>query len=230
MSVSRTLKEKKMNTSAKWKKISGVILLFFYCTDMLNMPELQIFNIINIIFVFLMIPDIWKDGTKFGSRKKDLLMIPAGAIMIIGMQAILWENILMKYIKEVLGIVVNNANTESVIEMIKASPVMMGIMACLYGPILEELLYRYTAFGLLRNKSRSMAYIISALLFGFQHIAVAVIWGGELIQLINMPEYIIAGLIFAFLYDRTKNICVPIGAHILANSFGMVTMILSNTI
>ena len=219
-----------MNSSAKWKKITGVILLFFYCTNMLNIPALQIFNIINILYVLVMNPDIARDAAKFGKSRKSLLLIPFGAIAIIGIQAILWDNIIMAQIKAGLGIAMENANTENVISMIRENPVMMGFMACFYGPILEELLYRYTAFGLIRNRSRALAYIVSALLFGFQHIAVAAIYGGDLIQLINMPEYIIAGLIFAFLYDKTENICVPAGAHILANSFGLLSMVMNNVI
>ncbi|MBR3575542.1 MAG: CPBP family intramembrane metalloprotease [Lachnospiraceae bacterium] len=219
-----------MNSSAKWKKITGVILLFFYCTNMLNIPALQIFNIINILYVLVMNPDIARDATKFGRNRKSLLLIPFGAIAIIGIQAILWDNIIMAQIKAGLGIAMENANTENVISMVKENPVMMGFMACFYGPILEELLYRYTAFGLIRNRSRALAYIVSTLLFGFQHIAVAAIYGGDLIQLINMPEYIIAGLIFAFLYDKTENICVPVGAHILANSFGLLSMVMNNVI
>lgn len=219
-----------MNSSAKWKKITGVILLFFYCTNMLNIPALQIFNIINILYVLVMNPDIARDAAKFGKSRKSLLLIPLGAIAIIGIQAILWDNIIMAQIKAGLGIAMENANTENVISMVRENPVMMGFMACFYGPILEELLYRYTAFGLIRNRSRALAYIVSALLFGFQHIAVAAIYGGDLIQLINMPEYIIAGLIFAFLYDKTENICVPAGAHILANSFGLLTMVMNNVI
>lgn len=219
-----------MNSSAKWKKITGVILLFFYCTNMLNIPALQIFNIINILYVLVMNPDIARDAAKFGKSRKSLLLIPLGAIAIIGIQAILWDNIIMSQIKAGLGIVTDNANTENVISMIRENPVMMGFMACFYGPVLEELLYRYTAFGLIRGRSRALAYIVSALLFGFQHIAVAAIYGGDLIQLINMPEYIIAGLIFAFLYDKTENICVPAGSHILANSFGLLSMVMNNVI
>jgi membrane protease YdiL (CAAX protease family) len=219
-----------MNSSAKWKKITGVILLFFYCTNILNIPALQIFNIINILYVLVMNPDIARDAAKFGKNRKSLLLIPLGAIAIIGIQAILWDNIIMSQIKAGLGIVTDNANTENVISMIRENPVMMGFMACFYGPILEELLYRYTAFGLIRDRDRALAYIVSALLFGFQHIAVAAIYGGDLIQLINMPEYIIAGLIFAFLYDKTENICVPAGAHILANSFGLLSMVMNNVI
>ena len=219
-----------MNSSAKWKKITGVILLFFYCTNMLNIPALQIFNIINILYVLVMNPDIARDAAKFGKNRKSLLLIPLGAIAIIGIQAILWDNIIMSQIKAGLGIAMENANTENVISMIRENPVMMGFMACFYGPILEELLYRYTAFGLIRDRDRALAYIVSALLFGFQHIAVAAIYGGDFIQLINMPEYIIAGLIFAFLYDKTENICVPAGAHILANSFGLLSMVMNNVI
>ena len=217
-----------LNTSAKWKKIFCLIMLVFYFSNIsvpLGIPVIDtIRDILNILLVIVMLTDIAGEAKKFGDNKKSLLLIPLGAVMIICLQGILWDNIIMGIIRSAIGITADNANTTNVTEMIKKSPIFMGFMACIYGPLLEELLYRYTAFGMLYGKNRLLAYIVPSLLFAFQHVAEAGIWGGDTPQLINIPSYIIAGLIFAFLYARSKNICVPIGAHILTNSFGLFMM------
>ena len=218
-----------LNTSTKWKKIFCLIMLFFYFSNIsvpLGVPAIDtIRDILNILLVIVMLPDIANEAKKLGGNKKSLLLIPLGVVMVIGLQGILWDNIIMGIIRSAIGITADNANTINVTEMIKSSPIFMGFMACIYGPVLEELLYRYTAFGMLYEKNSFLAYIVPSLLFAFQHVAEAGIWGGDTAQLINMPSYIIAGLIFAFLYTRSKNICVPIGAHILTNSFGLLMML-----
>ena len=218
-----------LNTSTKWKKIFCLIMLFFYFSNIsvpLGVPAIYTMqDILNILLVIVMIPDMAGEAKKFGEKKKSLLLIPLGAVMIIGLQGILWDNIIMGIIRSAIGITADNANTTNVTEMIKSSPIFMGFMACIYGSVLEEILYRYTAFGMLYGKNRFWAYVVPSLLFAFQHVAEAGIWGGDKAQLINIPGYISAGLIFAFLYARSKNICVPIGAHILTNSFGLLMML-----
>jgi len=215
-----------LNTSSTWKKVCCFVLLFFYCSTMLNNHTIaSVCNILNIILVVVMMPDLFREAKKFGGDKRSLLLIPLGAVAIIVLQWILWDEIIMKNITSAAGITVGNANTGKMTGMIMEQPLFMGFMGCVYGPILEELLYRYTAFGVLYAWNRFTAYAVSSLLFGIQHVAEAAIWGGDAMQFINMPSYIIAGLIFAFLYARTKNICVPIGAHILANSFGLMMMV-----
>ncbi len=216
-----------LNTAAKWKRILCIVLLFFYFSA-LPVPGLgTICTLADLALVVIMIPDIFRDAKKLGSSKKNLLFMPLGAAAVIGLQGILWDNIAVNLIILKLGIPVNNANNEKVTGMVMASIVFMGLIVCVYGPVLEEVLYRYTAFGLLYEKNRFAAYAVSALLFGIQHVAEAGIWGGDVIQFINMPGYIIAGLILGFLFAKTKNICVPIGAHILVNSFGLVMMLIN---
>lgn len=220
------MNEQSLNTSSKWKKIFCFVMLFFYCSNMLNNPTIaSVCNILNIILVIVMIPDLVLEAKKFGGDKKALLFIPLGAVAVICLQWILWDEIIMKNITSAAGITVSNANTGKMTGMIMKQPLFMGFMGCVYGPILEEVLYRHTAFGVLYVKNKFSAYAVSSLLFGIQHVAKAAIWGGDTMQFINMPSYIIAGLIFAFLYARTRNICVPIGAHILANSFGLMMML-----
>ena len=227
-------KSQKLNTSSKWKIIMGFVLLFLYFSYIhvpINSPLLDTLSfLLDILFVIVMIPDIFRDAKKIRSNKKSILLIPLGMILVLGLQGFLWDSVVREIICSLTGISLANDNTANVTEMVRNAPVFMGFMACIYGPILEELLYRYTAFGILYTKNRFLAYAVSAPIFSIQHVAEAGIWGGDVMQLINMPGYIMAGLAFAFVYDKSKNICIPIGAHIAANSVGLFMMILNGTL
>lgn len=77
----------------------------------------------------------------------------------------------------------------------------------LLAPIFEEVLYRGILFGAFRKKfSFTASAIISAALFGALHM--------------NFVQFIYAasmGYIFAFFYEKTKKLGVPVLAHIFAN-------------
>ena len=61
-----------LNTSAKWKKIFCLVMLFFYCSNIsipLGIPALDsVRDIGNIILVIVMLPDIAGKAKKFGSN------------------------------------------------------------------------------------------------------------------------------------------------------------------
>ncbi len=77
-----------LNTSAKWKKIFCLIMLVFYFSNIsVPLGILVIDNIrdiMNILLVIVMLTDIAGEAKKFGDNKKSLLLIPLGAVMIIG--------------------------------------------------------------------------------------------------------------------------------------------------
>ncbi len=219
------------NNSSKWKKIFCLIILFFYCSaifEPLNLHKLgPLLTLIEFVLVIVMLPDLSREVKKIKGNWKCLIYVPIGFVLTLGVGAILWDTVIMQLIRSALDISLNNANDDLVDGMIKNSPVIMGLMVCIFGPILEEILYRYTAFGILYKKNRFLAYLISALLFGLQHVIVAAVWGGNTIQFLNMPGYIISGLIYAFLYSKSKTLAVPILVHMIGNSIGMLFMFLA---
>ena len=214
------------NNSSRWKKILCLILLFLYCSAIsrpLNLPMLgTLSNLMQFVVVGVMVPDIFREFKKIKGNKKCLIYVPVGVLVLIGVQGFLWDELLLPRLLSALGISLNDANYDSVTDMIKNNPVIMGTMVCIHGPLIEEILYRYTAFGLIYKKNRILAYLVSMFLFGLQHVIVAAVWGGDPIQFFNMPGYIIAGFIFAFLYSKSKTLAVPILVHIIGNSIGML--------
>lgn len=219
------------NNAPRWKKILCLIMLFLYCTAILDPLDLEILGplemLLQFVVVIVMIPDLFREFKKIKGNAKCLILVPIGVITLFALQAVLYDSLLLPFICSKLGINLNNANDDLIDGMVRNQPVIMGLMVCIHGPIIEEIIYRFTAFGMLFRKNKFMAYLISMFLFGLQHVIVAAVWCGNPIQFLNMPGYIIAGFVFAFFYSKSKTLAVPILIHIIGNSIGMMFMLMS---
>lgn len=112
------------------------------------------------------------------------------------------------YIELALGIDMGSENTEAIMNVTKVAPIM--ILATVFlGPILEELVFRRVIFGsIIQNYNFWIASIVSAIVFAAIHM-----------DFTHILLYTICGMIFAFLYYKTKRLLTPIIAHILLNGF-----------
>ncbi|MCP8617829.1 CPBP family intramembrane glutamic endopeptidase [Salirhabdus salicampi] len=116
----------------------------------------------------------------------------------------------------VLNIDAASENTIGMMEIARQSPIFLIVLALL-APILEELVFRKVIFGSIYKRTNSflIAAVISALIFGVLH--------GEFEHLLR---YASMGIVFAYLYVKTKRIIVPIVAHMSMN--GLVAIVQYN--
>ncbi len=94
------------------------------------------------------------------------------------------------------------------------------LSAVIIGPVVEELVFRKSIFGLFKNQY--VGLVVSALLFGSVHLLgeVSFIDG-----LINGISYIVMGFVFGIIYiTNKKNIVYPIIVHIVSNLFSVVAV------
>lgn len=111
-------------------------------------------------------------------------------------------------IETLLGIKQGSDNTQNIIELVQGVPVVILAVA-VFGPILEEIVFRKIIFGSLYNRIPFFfAALISSLLFSVAHA-----------ELEHTILYAAMGFTFAFLYVKTKRILVPIVAHVSMNTF-----------
>lgn len=114
----------------------------------------------------------------------------------------------------VFGIEAGSDNTESLVQLSRAVPLMVIVIAIL-GPIIEEIVFRKVLFGSLHKKMNFFfASTISSLIFAAAH------WDFE-----HLLVYLAMGYAFAFLYVISKRIIVPIIAHISLNSFVVLVQV-----
>ena len=127
---------------------------------------------------------------------------------IIGFFMVLIGQIIGAYIEMKLGIEAGSENTASLVEIAKLAPVMIIVIAVI-GPILEEFVFRRVIFGsFFQVWGFWLSAIVSAIVFAAIHF-----------DFTHILLYTICGLIFAFLYYKTKRLLTSIVAHILLNSY-----------
>ncbi|TCT18943.1 hypothetical protein EDD68_12051 [Melghiribacillus thermohalophilus] len=103
-------------------------------------------------------------------------------------------------------------NTQFLMDIARQTPAFL-IVPILYAPILEEIVFRKILFGTFYKKMNFfLAALLSSLIFGIIHME---------------PEHLLIyasmGLVFAYLYVKTKRIIVPIMAHLGMNSLAVMT-------
>ena len=127
---------------------------------------------------------------------------------IIGFFMVLIGQMVGAFIEMKLGIEAGSENTASLVEIAKLAPVMIIVIAVI-GPILEEFVFRRVIFGsFFQVWGFWLSAIVSAIVFAAIHF-----------DFTHILLYTICGLIFAFLYYKTKRLLTSIVAHILLNSY-----------
>ena len=115
--------------------------------------------------------------------------------------------------------IANNQNT--IIETLKVAPIYTFILTVFVAPILEELVFRLSFRKIFSNNI--LFILLSGLVFGSMHVIGTC---EHLIDLLFIIPYSIPGFIFAYVYTKSKNICVPISLHFIHNGIMMSLQIL----
>ena len=113
-------------------------------------------------------------------------------------------------------------NQETIIGLAESLPIFTVILAVLYAPILEELVFRL-AIRKICGKHNVLFIILSGTIFGALHvIGLAEAWQDYLFII----SYSIPGCIFAYTLYKSENIFVPIALHTVNNLIAMIAIIL----
>ena len=123
-----------------------------------------------------------------------------------------------------------NPNSEAIIAQTKLNPNVMIVIGVLLAPIVEETLFRGVIFGTLRKSSRFAGYAVSAVLFAvyhlFSYILAGVAYGSfDWILLLYLLQYIPAGIILCWCYERSRNIYGSIFLHMVINYISITVTI-----
>lgn len=93
-------------------------------------------------------------------------------------------------------------------------PVVLGLtilLACVIGPIAEELFFRGVLYSVLRSRlTRLFAILVSGALFSLLHT-----------NMIGFLPIMLLGCLLAYLYERTGSLASPLSVHIIHNTFLM---------
>ena len=128
-------------------------------------------------------------------------------------------NFLVNVLLIVFDVAASNTNNDAVISMMKADPLPSAAMTVILAPILEECLFRAGIFGLLRRKSRLLAYFGSALLFGAYHLVPQAFYQPQ--QWIFLLHYLPSSLCLAYAYEYNDSLWSSIFLHMLLNGVAL---------
>ncbi|TWT25433.1 CPBP family intramembrane glutamic endopeptidase [Planomicrobium sp. CPCC 101110] len=147
--------------------------------------------------------DIWK-----GKKSSFPAAVGWG---LLGFLMLLVGQTLAAYIEMAIGIDPGSANTQNIVTIAEVVPLTV-IAVVLFGPVLEELVFRRVVFGSLNQTTNFfIATAVSALVFALVHL-----------EFMHLLLYFTTGLILAFLYQKTKRIITPIIAHVMLNGYVML--------
>lgn len=117
---------------------------------------------------------------------------------------------------------VSNPNNEALFNLAGMEYGQMAAMAVFMAPVVEESIFRAGLFGVLRRRSRTLAYIVSVLLFSAYHV-----WSyalADLKNLIYIVQYIPVSILLCRCYERTNSIWGSIFLHMLVNGVSVAVM------
>ena len=102
--------------------------------------------------------------------------------------------------------------------LLSGSPVLMGITTAVIGPVIEEMIFRYSIFKIFKNKKTAL--IVSSICFGLVHISLS------LSDLFFIPVYCGMGYIMGKFYYDTNDLRYSTAIHIFNNSFEVLIALL----
>ena len=117
-----------------------------------------------------------------------------------------------------------NPNDGSIAEMTGGNFPIMAVSTVLLVPMAEELIHRGLVFGQLLPKSKVAAYVISATLFSAVHVIGYLGSTQELTLLLAFIQYLPAGLVLGWAYEKSGTIFAPMMIHSVINAMGIWAM------
>ena len=117
-----------------------------------------------------------------------------------------------------------NFNDSAILDLLEQNFPLMAVGTVLLVPVTEELLYRGLIFGNLLNKSKPLAYILSAALFAAIHVLPYIGQQKPGMLLCCALQYLPAGISLGWAYHKSGSIFAPILIHAAVTAMGIAAM------
>lgn len=117
----------------------------------------------------------------------------------------------------------SNPNESTVSELIELGGAMKAA-AIFLAPVVEEVIFRGGLFCSVRRKNRVLAYALSITLFALYHCWQYALAYMDLRYLLFMLQYIPAGFVLCWCYDRSGSIWTSIFFHMSVNLIGVLAL------
>lgn len=157
-----------------------------------------------------------------GIAKGKLLQV--GPYVLLGLVIYWTSNLVMSELTYRIMPDFYNVNDAGIAAMSQDAFLLMAVGTVLLVPVAEESLFRGLLFRGIYGKSRWAAYAVSAFCFCLPHVSVYI--GSYDLSLLAMCfiQYLPAGLMLAWSYEKSNTILTPIIIHTIINAIGIYSM------
>ena len=138
--------------------------------------------------------------------------------MAIGLVALYGLNELVYRLTRLVVSNQTNLNDTTISAQIHDAPRVTLLIVIFLAPFVEEVLFRGLVFGNLKSKSRTVAYVVSCLLFALLHVWQFAVVRQDITYFLLMVQYLVPGLVLAWAYDHTGTLWSSILLHAAANA------------
>lgn len=187
--------------------VAFVVLSFYpdYYTEVIIYWSIFSFSAALLLTLYFMKPDMQQRADPEAASTSGVI-----GWSILGVFLALFAQMVAASIETyVLGIEPGSENTLGIMEIVRSN-LIFALIPTIIAPILEEIIFRKIIFGsFYKRMNFFLAALLSALIFGIIHMDPT-----------HLLMYASMGLVFAYLYVKTKRILVPILVHA-----GMNTMV-----
>ena len=144
--------------------------------------------------------------------------------MAVGLVALYGLNELVYRLTRLVVSNQTNLNDTTISAQIEDAPHMTLLIVIFLAPFVEEVLFRGLVFGGLRGKSVLLAYAVSCALFALVHVWQFVVQSRDLTYFLLMVQYLVPGVVLAWVYDRSGTLWTAIGLHAVTNALSVWAM------
>lgn len=145
--------------------------------------------------------------------------------LCIGLLVFYGANELLYRVFNVLFDSHTNLNDMTIAAQINSAPRMTALIVVFLAPFVEEVLFRGLVFGCLREHSRLVGYAASCLLFAFLHVWTFAFSALDFSYFILMIQYLVPGLIFAWVFEHSGTLWTSILLHAVVNALSLWTIL-----
>ena len=181
-----------------------------------------LYNLTSIVCTFLLVVFLFRNFL-FRSRLPFRLLLITCLFGFLGARALesLWW-ILLSFISPLLPESPSNMNQNIVMEFLNTYTGFMLLDVALLAPFVEEILFRGVIFAPLCKKSPLLAYIVSMVAFAALHVISFIGVQHWSVLLFTSLQYLPAGFVLCWSYQRSGSIWSPIVLHGLINLYSSI--------
>ena len=144
--------------------------------------------------------------------------------VLLGMVAMYGLNELVYRLTNLVMTNRTNLNDTTISAQIEDAPRTTLLIIIFLAPFVEEVLFRGLVFGNLKTKYRVAAYVVSCLLFAALHVWQFAVVNQDMTYFLLMVQYLVPGLVLAWVYERSGTLWTSIGLHMAVNALAAVAL------